>query len=349
MRNSVDVINTRLDRGRRVLRVGPVLLESRSILVALVAWVCVAALAIFAIVSGSAGISFAEAISALTGNADKFVSMVVLEWRLPRILIAVFVGAALAMSGAIFQQLTRNPLGSPDIIGFQTGAYSGALVVMLVLRGSPTAVMFGALIGGVATTLVVFALAASNTVRLVIVGIAVSAVLASINTWMLLSAEIEDASMARQWGAGSLSGVDWPKLTMAAVSTVVFAIFAIGLVRPLRITMIGIPFATALGQRVRLVQITAIVVGIGLIAVATATVGPISFIALAAPQIARRLSKSDGLSLGSTAAVGALLLLLADVVAQRIYPPSPLPVGIVTTSIGGVYFLWLLMRERKKK
>ena len=117
----------------------------------------------------------------------------------------------------------------------------------------------------------------------------------------------------------------------------------------MRLMQIGMPFATALGQNVRAVQVAAIVIGVGLTALATATVGPISFIALAAPQIARRVVRSDGLALGPTAAVGALLLLLADVVAQRIHPDSPLPVGIVTVSIGGLYFLWLLLREGKKR
>jgi iron complex transport system permease protein len=117
----------------------------------------------------------------------------------------------------------------------------------------------------------------------------------------------------------------------------------------MRLMQIGTPFATALGQNVRVVQVAAIVIGIGLTALATASVGPISFIALAAPQIARRVVRSDGLALGPTAAIGALLLLLADVLAQRIYPDSPLPVGIVTVSIGGLYFLWLLLREGKKR
>ena len=117
----------------------------------------------------------------------------------------------------------------------------------------------------------------------------------------------------------------------------------------MRVAQIGIPFATALGQNVRAMQVAAIVVGVGLTAFATATVGPISFIALAAPQIARRLVHADGLALGPSAAVGSLLLLAADVVAQRVHPDSPLPVGIVTVSIGGVYFLWLLLREGKKR
>lgn len=339
-----------LDYGRRVYRVaGRFLVDARALTVSTICWLLVVALAVFALSTGGAEITAAEVFAALTGRADEFVMMVVVEWRVPRILMAIVVGAALALSGAIFQQLTRNSLGSPDVIGFQTGAYTGALIVMLILHGGSTEITFGALAGGIITALVVFALSTTNTIGLIIVGIAVSAVLMSFNTWLLLNAEIEDAMMARAWGAGNLAGAAWDTTLTAVVFSVVFIIAAVTLVRPLRVNHLGESFAVSLGQRVRVIHVAAVVVGIGLIAVSTALVGPISFIALSAPHIARRLVNGDGLSLGAAAAVGALLLLLADVIAQRIYPPSPLPVGIVTTCIGGVYLLWLLIQEGKKK
>ncbi|MEJ5928243.1 iron chelate uptake ABC transporter family permease subunit [Corynebacterium sp. H128] len=322
-------------------------IDLRALLVACCCALLVVALAVYALLTGGASISVGEVLAAAVGRADPFVTMIVVEWRAPRVLIAVVLGAALALSGAIFQQLTNNPLGSPDVIGFQTGSFTGALVVMLLLHGSGTAVMVGALLGGLATALVVFALAMTNTVRLIIVGIGVSAMLASLNTWLMLSATVENAIMAGLWGAGNLAGSDWADLTLAAIGSGVLTVVACFLARPLRVAQIGIPFATALGQRVRLVQMAAIAVGIGLTAVSTATIGPVAFISLAAPQIARRLARTDGLDVLTTAAVGSALLLAADVVAQRVYPPSPLPVGIITTSIGGLYFLWLLLRERK--
>lgn len=347
-----------LDFGRRILRIGrperPFLIaDARSIVICGGIWVAIIALAVFALFSGSAQITPGEAFQALIGRGDSYTSMVVLEWRAPRVLIAVLLGASLAISGAIFQNLTGNPLGSPDVIGFQTGSYTGALIVMLLLRGGSTATMAGALIGGIATAFLVFFLAskrgAVRGVRLIIVGIGVSAMLASVNVWILLTATVEDAIMASLWGAGNLSGVSWTTLLTVFGGCALFMIAAAVLGRPMRLMQIGVPFATALGQNVRIVQIAAIVIGIGLTALATASVGPVSFIALAAPQIARRIVRSDGLALGPTAAVGALLLLLADVLAQRVYPDSPLPVGIVTVSIGGLYFLWLLLREGKTK
>ncbi|MBN8204657.1 iron chelate uptake ABC transporter family permease subunit [Microbacterium esteraromaticum] len=349
---------TQLDFGRTVYRVGkperPVLmLDARSVVVCSVLWVATFALACFAMATGSAQITLGEVLQVIAGAGDDYTNMVVAEWRAPRILLAILLGACLAISGAIFQNLTGNPLGSPDVIGFQTGSFTGALIVMLVLRGGSVETMIAALIGGMATALVVFSLSitrgAVRGVRLIIVGIGVSAMLASFNVWLMLTATVEDALMAGLWGAGSLAGVTWWHVALAGAAAAVFLVAAGLLSRPMRLMRIGAPFATALGQRVRSVQVAAVIVGVALTAIATATIGPVSFIALAAPQIARRLVPSDGLALAPTAAVGAFLLLLADVVAQRIHPHSPLPVGIVTVCIGGLYFLWLLMREGKTR
>ncbi len=145
------------------------------------------------------------------------IHMVVVEWRLPpRVLLALMLGAALGMSGAIFQSLTRNPLGSPDIIGFNSGAYTGALVVILLIGGTYYEIAVGALVGGIATAAVVYLLAYKRGVqgfRLIIVGIAISAMLGSVNTWMILKAKLDDAMAAAVWGgAGSLNGLGWTQV-----------------------------------------------------------------------------------------------------------------------------------------
>lgn len=346
-----------LDYGRKIVRLGPrdcpvFATDVRALVVTTVLLSCAGACGVFALFTGSASIGVVEVFDALRGRGDEFTTMVVVDWRAPRVLMALVLGAALALSGALFQNLTNNPLGSPDVIGFQTGSYTGALIVLLVLRGGALETLLGALAGGIVTAVAVFLLASKNGyargVRLIIVGIGVSAMLAAVNTWLLLTASVEDAIMASLWGAGNLSGTSWKQLMLVVSGTAVFIVGTAFLARPLQLTQMGIPFATALGQNVRVVQISAIIAGIGLTALATSTVGPISFIALAAPQIARRLVRSDGLALAPTAATGALLLILADTVAQRIYPTSPLPVGIVTVSIGGIYFLLLLLREGRK-
>ncbi|HLT67036.1 MAG TPA: iron chelate uptake ABC transporter family permease subunit, partial [Microbacterium sp.] len=147
---------TSLDFGRKVFRVGrrvrPFLIaDVRSTVVCGALWIAIVALAVYSAFSGSAQITPGEALQALIGRGDAYTSMVVLEWRAPRVLLAVLLGASLAISGAIFQNLTGNPLGSPDVIGFQTGSYTGALIVMLLLGGGSAETMAGALLGGIAT------------------------------------------------------------------------------------------------------------------------------------------------------------------------------------------------------
>lgn len=327
--------------------------ERTSLILCSILWLLIVSTGIYALLSGDAQISIQQALAALQGREQGLAQLVVVQWRAPRILLAIMLGAALAISGSIFQTLTHNALGSPDVIGFQTGSFTGALIVMLVLRGSSVMVMAGALVGGITTALIVLALStrqkAARGVRLIIVGIGVSALLASVNTWLMLTATEEDALMAGLWGAGNFSGSTWGHVRLVFWGSALFFLGAILLGRHLSVLEIGVLFAQGVGLQVRRVQVLAIVVGIGLIALATATIGPVSFIALASPHIARKLVGGDGLLVGPCAAVGALLLLAADVLAQRIYPPSPLPVGIVTVSIGGLYFLWLLISEGKKK
>lgn len=349
---------TSLDHGRWIFRLtladrSVVLINARAVGVCTVLWIATLAVACYAVTSGSAQIGAGDALRAIIGHGDAYTTMVVMEWRVPRVLMSALIGGCLAISGAIFQNLTNNPLGSPDVIGFQTGSFTGALIVMLVLRGGSAETMAGALAGGLLTATVVFYLSVKNGamrgIRLIIVGIGVSAMLASFNVWVQLTATAEDAITAGLWGAGNLSGVTWSHVWLTAVTSGIFLVCATLLTGPLRLLRIGTPFATALGLHVRAVQVSAVVVGVGLTALATATVGPVSFIALVAPHIARRLVPSDGLALGVTTAVGSFLLLLADVLSQRIHPESPLPVGIVTVCLGGLYFLWLLVREGRTR
>lgn len=196
---ATSTADSELEFGRKIFRIGPkdrpfMLIGARTAVITVSVWLATAVVAIFSLVDGSASITVAEAFAALTGNGDSYTNMIVVEWRAPRTLLAILLGATLAMSGAIFQNLTANPLGSPDVIGFQTGSYTGALIVMLIIGGGSTQTLIGALIGGITTALVVFLLASkrgfAGGVPLIIVGIAVSAMLASLNVWILLTASV---------------------------------------------------------------------------------------------------------------------------------------------------------------
>ncbi|WP_344869263.1 FecCD family ABC transporter permease [Amycolatopsis ultiminotia] len=320
--------------------------------------VCVALLlatfgvAVFALGTGDYAVAPGQVLRALFAAGSPRDELVVLEWRLPRVLLALVFGAALAVSGAILQSLTRNPLGSPDIVGFNTGAYSGALVVILLTGGGYYAVAAGALAGGIATALVVYLLAFKQGVRgfrLIIVGIAVSAVLGSLNTWLSLKADLDDAISAAVWGAGSLAGLGWAQVPPVLIATAVLVPVVAVAARRMPLLELGDDAARALGVRAEPARLLLLFTSVGLTAVVTAAAGPIAFVSLAAPQLARRLTRTGGIGLMSSASMGAFLLVACDWLAQRVFAPTVLPVGVVTVSIGGLYLVWLLAGEARRR
>lgn len=309
------------------------------------------AVALLTLASGEYQVALPDVIGALLGQAEGRIHMVVVEWRLPRTALALVLGAALGMGGAIFQSLTRNPLGSPDIIGFDAGSYTGALVVIIVMQGGYYAIAGGALTGGLLTALLVYLLAYSRGVqgfRLIIVGIGVSAMLNSLNTWMLLRAKLEVAMAAAIWGAGTLNGLGLDRLGPALLILAVLFPLALLMSRPMAQLELGDDAARALGVNAERTRLGLLVLGVALTATVTATAGPIGFVALSAPQLARRLTGTAGVSMLPSAAMGALLLAGADFLAQRAFSPTQIPVGIVTVCLGGVYFVWLLLREARR-
>lgn len=347
---------TRIDFGRRtrVVRPGPWSgrIDVRTTAVCLMLAAITAAVAVLALGSGDYYVPPGQVVQALFGDVPARIHMVVVEWRLPRVLLAILLGAALGMSGAIFQSLTRNPLGSPDIIGFNSGAYTGALVVILIVGGSYYQVGAGALLGGIATAAAVYLLAYKRGVqgfRLIIVGIGISAMLASVNTWLILKADLETAMSAAVWGAGSLGSLGWSQVGPVTILLLVLVPAILVLGRRMRMLEMGDDAAKALGVRAEPTRLGLVVLGVALTALVTAAAGPIGFVSLAAPQLARRLTRSAGVALVPAAVMGAALLTVSDVVAQRAFAPHQLPVGVVTVSIGGVYFAWLLAREARKQ
>jgi iron complex transport system permease protein len=250
------------------------------------------------------------------------VRMIVTEWRLPRIGLALLLGGALGSSGAIFQSLTRNPLGSPDIIGFSAGSYTGALVVMLLLAGGYYEIAAGALLGGILTALSVYLLAWRRGVqgfRVIIVGIGVSAMLSAVNAWMIRQADLNVAMSAAVWGAGSLNGLGAEQLAPVAQVLCVIVPPTLLLARSMRQLEMGDDAARASGVNANRVRLLLMVLGVALTAVVTAAAGPIAFVALAAPQIARRLTRSAGVALVPSALMGSLLLSAADWAAQHAF------------------------------
>lgn len=312
---------------------------------------CVVA-GIWGLRSGAVTLETSQVFAALMGDAPRSMTMVVTEWRLPRVLMALLIGAALGVSGAIFQSLMRNPLGSPDVMGFNTGAWSGVLVAMVLFGQDLTAIALSAMVGGIVTSLLVWLLAWRNgidTFRLIIIGIGVRAMLVAFNTWLLLKASLETALTAGLWNAGSLNGLTWAKTSPSAPIIILMLIAAALLVRRMRLLEMGDDTACALGVSVERSRLLMMLVAVVLTAAATALAGPISFIALVAPHIARRISGTARWGLTQAALCGALLLLAADLCAQQLFMPYQLPVGVVTVSLGGIYLIVLLIQESRKK
>jgi iron complex transport system permease protein len=309
-------------------------------------------IAVWSLRSGAVTLDFSQVFNALTGSAPRNITMVVTEWRLPRVVMAILVGAALGVSGAIFQSLLRNPLGSPDVMGFNTGAWSGVLVAMVLFGQHLTAIAFAAMAGGILTSLVVWLLAWRNgieTFRLIIIGIGIRAMLMAFNTWLLLHASLETSLSAGLWNAGSLNGLTWAKTLPATPIIALMMLCAWLLVRRMRLLEMGDDSACALGVSVERSRLTLMLVAVVLTAASTAIAGPISFIALVAPHIARRISGTARWGLTQSALCGALLLLAADLCAQQLFMPYQLPVGVVTVSLGGIYLIVLLVQESRKK
>jgi iron complex transport system permease protein len=253
------------------------------------------------------------------------------------------------LSGAIFQSIARNPLASPDIIGITAGASAAAVFVIVVMGGSSLLVSLGALIGALLSAAAVYLLALKRGVssyRLVLVGIGVGAVLTSATSYLLTRADIYDAQRAAIWLTGSLNGRGWDHVRTlgAAMAVLVPAVVVLG--RPLRVLQLGDDTAKGLGVAVEPSRAALIVVAVALAAVATASAGPVAFVAFVAAPIARRLVRAP-LTLVPAGLAGALLLLLSDLIAQRAFAPTELPVGVVTGILGAPYLVWLLARANR--
>ncbi|ARP69533.1 hypothetical protein LK07_06875 [Streptomyces pluripotens] len=325
-------------------------LDARALAVVLLLVLAAGAAAVALMGTGDAEIPAADVLRTLVGHGSAYQDFIVNELRLPRVLVGLLVGASLGLAGALFQAVSRNPLGSPDVLGLSQGSTAGALVVIVLMSGSSVQVTAGALLGGLATGLAVYLLAWRRGVhgyRLVLVGIGVSAVAAAVNGYLLTQADLVDAARAVVWMTGSLDGRDWSQVWPLLALCAVLVPLVLTHARGLRMTEMGDDVAHALGVRVQRVRLLMVVCAVLLTAVATAAAGPVGFVALTAPQLARRLTRSPGPNLVPSLCMGAVLLVVADWCSQRVFGAGQLPVGVVTGFLGGGYLLWLLVGERR--
>ena len=306
-------------------------------------------LSIWALMQGDREYSAFQVIDTLLGGGTRS-SRIFVPLRAARIVAALLVGAALGLSGAIFQVISGNTLGSPDIIGFTNGAATGALLQIIVFNSGPVEVAAGAVIGGLATSLLVWLMTRHTGLRgfrLVLVGIGVGSTLAALNSLLVVRASLTQAQTAASWLAGSLNDIVWERsfALMIAMALVVPALLFV--TRPLGAIRFGDNVAAGLGVSVNRYRVAALFIGVLLVSLATATTGPVAFVALAAPHIAKTLTKTTGVGFTSSALMGALLVFGSDLIG-RYAIPGGMQVGVVTGAIGGLYLMYLIYLERKK-
>ena len=302
--------------------------------------------------AGSIPLPFGDVLAAVFGlSEDRRTTAVVQRIRLPRTVTALAVGACLGAAGAVFQSVSRNALGSPDIIGFTTGAATGAVAQIILFDAGAGATALWAVGGGLLAAALVYLLSLQGGLtggyRLVLVGIGVGAMLSALNSVLLAKGDADLAAQAHLWLSGSLSARTWDHAVpvLCALALLLPVLLALG--RSLTLMEMGDDAARALGVRVESTRLMSMAAAVGLTAVATAAVGPLAFVALAAPQLAARLTRSPGVPIGTGAMMGAVLVLGSDLLSQQLPVRAALPIGLMTGLVGGIYLLWLLTRSKQ--
>lgn len=338
----------------RTLAAGPLVLRwnRRTAVVGLVLAAVAFVLGIAAMQTGTIALAFGDVLAAVFGvSEDTKTLKVVQKIRLPRTVTALGVGACLGAAGATFQSISRNALGSPDIIGFTTGAATGAVAQIVLFDAGPGATALAAIAGGLLAAALVYLLSLEGGItggyRLVLTGIGVGAVLSACNTILLAKGNSDLAAQAHLWLSGSLAARNWGHAVPVLIAVVVLlpVLFSHG--RSLTIMEMGDDSARSLGIRVERTRIVTMAAAVGLTAVATAAAGPIAFVALAAPQLASRLTRSPGVPLATGALMGAVLMVGSDLLSQHLPIRAALPIGLMTGLVGGIYLLWLLTRSKQ--
>ena len=330
------------DAGRLWIVVGrrSVLITPRHVIVGLMLLVLSLAVAVAALRLGKFPVSTQEAIDALQGQGRRIVQVVIVKWKLPRIVLGLVAGLALGVAGALFQTITRNPLGSPDLIGFSTGAQTGILVSILLLPGSMLSASLASFIGGAAVGTVTYLVSLRGGftgLRFILVGIAISSMLVSVNRWLLVRVDDDEGLGALKAITGTLGAARWPVVTPTCLAIGVVVALTLLASRHLRVLSLGEQVATILGSPTRRASAILILLGTVLVAVVTMAAGPIGFVALVAPHLARLLTGSPHSPLLVSGLTGSLLMVGADLLSQLVL--ESMPVSVVTNAVGGLYLM----------
>lgn len=281
-------------------------------------------------------------------------ALVIHTFRLPRIILAFLVGAALAVSGALMQGVTRNALADPYLLGVSGGAALVAVAIIvwidtITLSALPFASFAGAVLAAVAIYSFAWKQGSTTPIRLILIGIAVEALVGAVTSVMLLFGNINDVQQAYIWLTGSVYGRNWEHVHALVSWLIVLLPLAFLMARPLNTLNLGDDTAKGLGLRVEWQRRLLMLISVALAAASVSVAGTIGFVGLVAPHVTRRLvgPSHEGL-LPVSALFGGTLVALADLIGRWVIAPGELPVGIVTAMIGAPYFLYLLYRSRNR-
>ena len=330
----------RLGRQRRACR-------WRTLLIVVAALVLV----VFAIslMVGNTVYSFGDVVRVLLGEQVPGASFTVGELRLPRATLGLLAGLSFGMAGVTFQTMLRNPLASPDVIGISAGASAAAVVGIVVFSLNETTVSLLALAAALATAGAIYLLSHRGEfsgIRLILIGIGIAAMLESVVAYVLSRAAQWDLQVAMQWLAGSLNGAGWSRVAPVALTCLIAVPLLLVLQRPLGALRLGDDAASALGVGVQRTRLGLILAAVCLLAVATASTGPIAFVAFMSGPIAARIWGPGSNLLLPAGLVGALLVLSADFLGQFALD-NRYPVGVITGVLGAPYLVYLLIRSNR--
>ena len=330
------------DAGRLWIVVGrrSVLITPRHVVVGLILLALSLAVAVASLRLGKFPVTTQEVIDALQGQGRKIVQVVIVKWKLPRIVLGLVAGLALGVAGALFQTITRNPLGSPDLIGFSTGAQTGILISILLLPGSMLSASLASFIGGAAVGTVTYLVSLRGGftgLRFILVGIAISSMLVSVNRWLLERVDDDEGLGALKAITGTLGAARWTVVAPTCLAVGVTVALILLACRHLQVLSLGEQVATILGSPTRRASAVLILLGTVLVAVVTMAAGPIGFVALVAPHLARLLTGSPQSPLLVSGLTGSLLLVGADLLSQLVL--ESMPVSVVTNAVGGLYLM----------
>ncbi|WP_303983902.1 FecCD family ABC transporter permease [Niallia circulans] len=340
-----------MNESMNLIMVGRTRRRRRFIIVTCLLAIITFALCCMMLMLGNTIYPVGDVISVLLGEQVKGASFAVGTIRFPRMVAGVFAGFAFGISGHVFQTMLRNPLANPNVIGITAGSSAAAVFCIIVLHASSTFVSIASIIGGLATVLVIFLLSKGTSFsigRLILIGIGIQAMLNAVISYLLLIGQHHDVPTAMRWLSGSLNGVKMENIYPLMITVFLLAPIIILLGKRLDMLELGEQTAASLGINTDRTRVVLVISSVLIIALATATTGPIAFVAFLSGPIAKRLVGIGFSSVIPAGLVGIILVLASDLIGQFAFV-ARYPVGVITGILGAPYLIMLLIRMNRKE